>query len=92
MRGAKFGVYNATLGNILLFLQGLLDNGRAFSTVKVYLAGLSGCHVSFIGKTVGAHPLGLDYDLCNLFCKEGAHPPDIVEKESTEAYYSRNVS
>ena len=30
---------------ILTFLQDLLDKGRAFSTVKVYLAAISACHI-----------------------------------------------
>lgn len=29
----------------LCFLQDLLDNGRAFSTVKVYMSAISACHI-----------------------------------------------
>lgn len=42
---------------ILTFLQGLLDKGLAFSTIKVYLAAISACHVGFGDKTAGQHPL-----------------------------------
>ncbi|XP_053296886.1 uncharacterized protein LOC128456655 [Pleuronectes platessa] len=35
----------------------LIDQKRAFSTVKVYLAAISACHVGFDGKPVGQHPL-----------------------------------
>ncbi|KAL7834805.1 hypothetical protein SRHO_G00290520 [Serrasalmus rhombeus] len=34
----------------------LLDKGKAFSTIKVYLAAVSSCHVGFNGTTVGQHP------------------------------------
>ncbi|XP_043992826.1 uncharacterized protein LOC122842750 [Gambusia affinis] len=46
-----------TVVTILTFLQDLLDKGKAFSTIKVYLAAISACHVGFGGKTVGQHPL-----------------------------------
>ena len=42
---------------ILSFLQELLDKGKAFSTVKVYLAAIAACYVGFNGKAVGQHPL-----------------------------------
>lgn len=42
---------------ILTFLQGLLDKGLAFSTIKVYLAAISASHVGFGDKTAGQHPL-----------------------------------
>ena len=42
---------------MLIFLQSLFDKGRAFSTLKVYLAAISACHVGINGKTVGQHPL-----------------------------------
>lgn len=32
---------------LLCFLQDLVDKGKAFSTVKVYLAAISVCHVGF---------------------------------------------
>ncbi len=41
----------------LCFLQELLDKGRAFSTVKVYLAAISACHVGIDRNTIGQHPL-----------------------------------
>ena len=42
---------------ILTFLQDLLDKGRAFSTVKVYLAAISACHIGFGDKSAGQHPI-----------------------------------
>lgn len=39
------------------FLQDLLDKGRAFSTVKVYLSAISACHVGINSGTIGQHPL-----------------------------------
>ncbi|KAK0130871.1 hypothetical protein N1851_034445 [Merluccius polli] len=38
-------------------IQDLLDKGKAFSTVKVYLAAISACHIGFGDKTAGQHPL-----------------------------------
>ncbi|KAL0153360.1 hypothetical protein M9458_051356 [Cirrhinus mrigala] len=37
--------------DVLCFLQELLDKGRAFSTVKVYLAAISACHVGIDDNT-----------------------------------------
>lgn len=34
-----------------------MNNGRAFSTIKVYMAAISACHVGFEGVLVGRHPL-----------------------------------
>ncbi|XP_049432685.1 uncharacterized protein LOC125889068 [Epinephelus fuscoguttatus] len=42
---------------ILAFLQDMVDKRMAFSTIKVYLAAISACHIGFGGKTVGQHPL-----------------------------------
>jgi len=38
-------------------LQEMLDKGRAFSTIKVYLAAILACHVGFGNTSVGHHPL-----------------------------------
>ncbi|XP_055053994.2 uncharacterized protein [Misgurnus anguillicaudatus] len=46
-----------SLAEVLCFLQDLLDKGRSFSTIKVYLAAISACHVGFDRNTVGQHPL-----------------------------------
>nr|XP_055051758.1 uncharacterized protein LOC129437577 [Misgurnus anguillicaudatus] len=43
--------------DVLCFLQSLMNGGRAFSTIKVYLAAISACHVGFEGVSVGRHPL-----------------------------------
>lgn len=49
--------FQSPVAVILTFLQGLLDKGLAFSTVKVYLVAISACHLGFGGKTAGQHPL-----------------------------------
>ena len=41
---------------LLSFLQGLLHKSKAFSTIKVYSAAISACHVGFGDKHVGQHP------------------------------------
>ncbi len=46
-----------SVADVLCFLQELLDKGRAFSTVNVYLAAISACHVGVDRKTIGQHPL-----------------------------------
>ena len=43
--------------DLLCFLQELVDKGKAFSTIKVYLAAISACHVGIGDKPVGQHPL-----------------------------------
>lgn len=55
----KTGVlaFQSPVPSVLTFLQELLDKGLAFSTVKVYLAAISACHIGFGDKTVGQHPL-----------------------------------
>ncbi|KAK0146328.1 hypothetical protein N1851_014351 [Merluccius polli] len=35
----------------------LLDGGKAFSTIKVYLAAISACHIGLGDKSPGQHPL-----------------------------------
>lgn len=49
--------FQCAVSDILCFLQNLMNNGRAFSTIKVYLAAISACHVGFEGVSVGRHPL-----------------------------------
>ena len=49
--------FQASVSDILSFLQEMLDRGRAFSTVNVYLAAILACHVGFEGTSVGSHPL-----------------------------------
>ncbi|KAL0151550.1 hypothetical protein M9458_053132 [Cirrhinus mrigala] len=46
-----------SVADVLCFLQELLDKGRAFSTIKVYLAAISACHVGIDDNTMGRHPL-----------------------------------
>ncbi|XP_056112700.1 uncharacterized protein LOC130089419 [Rhinichthys klamathensis goyatoka] len=46
-----------SVSDVLCFLQNLLDKGRAFSTVKVYLSAISACHVGIDSATMGQHPL-----------------------------------
>lgn len=49
--------FQSSVVDILCFLQELVDKRKAFSTIKVYLAAISACHVGFADKSVGQHPL-----------------------------------
>ncbi|XP_047663485.1 uncharacterized protein LOC113652359 [Tachysurus fulvidraco] len=49
--------FQCSVRDILCFLQDLLDKRKAFSTIKVYLAAISACHVGFGNKSAGQHPL-----------------------------------
>ncbi|XP_034530069.1 uncharacterized protein LOC117805448 [Notolabrus celidotus] len=49
--------YQCSVVDLLSFLQELVDKKKAFSTIKVYLAAISACHVGFGDKPVGQHPL-----------------------------------
>ncbi|XP_056097094.1 uncharacterized protein LOC130076146 [Rhinichthys klamathensis goyatoka] len=51
--GRGFTSYQCSVPDILCFLQDLMERGRSFSTIKVYLAAISACHVGF-----GAPPSG----------------------------------
>ncbi len=42
---------------ILTFLQGLLESGKAASTLKVYVAAISPHHASVDGSSLGSHSL-----------------------------------
>lgn len=42
---------------ILGFLKDVVDKGKAFSIIKVYLAAISACHIGFEVKATGQHPL-----------------------------------
>ncbi|KAI7809562.1 hypothetical protein IRJ41_011558 [Triplophysa rosa] len=55
--GRSLTSYQCSVPDILCFLQDLMDKGRSFSTIKVYLAAISACHVGFEGSTVGQNPL-----------------------------------
>lgn len=44
------------MANMQLLIQGLLEKGKAFSTIKVYLAAISACCIGFHKKMVGAQP------------------------------------
>ena len=54
---ADVEAFQSPTSGIFTFLQELLDKGLAFSTVKVYLAAISACHIGIGGKTAGQHPL-----------------------------------
>lgn len=43
--------------NILSFQQDLMDKRRTFSTIKVYLAAISACHIGFDNTSAGCCPL-----------------------------------
>ncbi|XP_066524949.1 uncharacterized protein [Hoplias malabaricus] len=49
--------FQCSVSELLCFLQELLDKGKAFSTIKVYLAAISACHVGFGDKPAGQHAL-----------------------------------
>ena len=49
--------FQCSVRDILCFLQYLLDRGKAFSTIKVYVAAISACHIGFGDRTPGQHPL-----------------------------------
>ncbi len=49
--------FQCSVAVVLSFLQDLIDQGKAFSTIKVFLAVISACHIGFDNKTVGQHPL-----------------------------------
>ena len=49
--------FQCSVAVVLSFLQNLIEKGKAFSTIKVYLAAVSAYHVGFDGKTIGQHPL-----------------------------------
>ncbi|KAK7889130.1 hypothetical protein WMY93_024690 [Mugilogobius chulae] len=49
--------FQCSVSEVLCFLQQMVEKRRAFSTLKVYLAAISACHVGFGDKTVGQHPL-----------------------------------
>ena len=53
--------FQCSIVDVLTFLQGLLDKGLSFSTIKVYLAAISACHIGFDGVTPGAHPLAVRF-------------------------------
>ena len=48
---------NCALGVILEFLQQLFDEGKAASTLKVYMAAISACHAGINGSSPGSHPI-----------------------------------
>lgn len=49
--------FQCSVVDLLCFLQDLVDKRKAFSTIKVYLAAISACHVGFGEKPAGQHPL-----------------------------------
>ena len=51
------GVFPGTIGEVLRFLQSRLDEGRTYSTSKVYLASISACHAGYDGERVAERPL-----------------------------------
>lgn len=51
VNGVDFRSFQSPVLVILTFLKELLD--KAFSTVKVYLAAISACHIGFRNKTAG---------------------------------------
>lgn len=70
--------YQCSVPDILCFLQDLLEKGISFSTIKVYLAAISACHVGFEGSTVGQHPL------IRRFMKGARHSLSVVRRTVPE--------
>ena len=54
-------LFQCSTVDVLMFLQELLDQGFSFSTIKVYLAAISACHVGFDRATPGTHPLTMHF-------------------------------
>ncbi len=42
--------YQCSVVDLLTFLQELVDKGKAFSTIKVYLAAILACHVGNVNR------------------------------------------
>lgn len=53
--------FQCSVVDVLTFLQELFEQGLSFSTIKVYLAAISACHVGFEGVSPGAHPLTIRF-------------------------------
>lgn len=49
--------FQCSVVELLCFLLDLVDKGKAFLTIKVYLAAISACHVGFGDRSAGQHPL-----------------------------------
>ena len=49
--------FQAPIGEVLRFLQTRLDEGLTHSTIKVWLASISACHLGYDGKRASEHPL-----------------------------------
>lgn len=45
------------VADVFCFLKELIDKGRCFSTIKVYLAPISACRVGIERNIIGQHPL-----------------------------------
>ena len=53
--------FQALVKDILVFLQSRLDRGSLFSTIRVYSAAISACHLGFDGKSTGRQPLVIEF-------------------------------
>lgn len=60
--------FQCSIVDVSTFLLELLDKNLSFSTFKVYLAGISACHVRLNRVTPGAHPLTVQFlkGVCRL--------------------------
>ncbi|XP_056436383.1 uncharacterized protein LOC130373776 [Gadus chalcogrammus] len=72
--------------DLLCFPQGLLEKGKAFSMIKVYLAAVSACHVGFGDKPAGqrrklpvSRPLLPLWDLSVVLDALSHHPFEPLE-------------
>ena len=56
-RPAQVVPYQASVVDVLTFLQEFLDRGLGLSSVKTHLAAISACHVGIDNQTMWKHPL-----------------------------------
>ena len=56
-KGGNLVSFLCPVEDILCFLQSLFNEGRAYSTIKGYVAAISACHVGFKTGTVGEQAL-----------------------------------
>ena len=60
-RSPDMDPFLAPIGEVLNFLQSKVDEGLTYSTIKVWLASVSACHVGYDGKAVSRHLLMISF-------------------------------
>ena len=56
-KGRRLDPLTCAVGEVLSFLQYLVDKGLSHVTVKLYAAAVSSCHEGFGNRPVFTHPL-----------------------------------